>query len=456
MRDVGPSPESNRHLGPALVAVILAAALLVGFRLQARSVERRVVRALAADDAVVNTYGEWFRLKNQGTALQEAAFTADDLLPVYGSSELGVLRGYNRPFHLTRLFREHDAGFRVFPMGKEATTCLIMLQKLAAVGPAMRGRKVAISMTPNWFFEGITAWDGGYVGNFSPLHAGEVAFNTRISLGLRRDAARRMLQYPETVKDRPLLRFALESLADGSAMGLACYEAALPLGLLYTAILRDQDHRAVVAQQRSRPIRTGPSDRRHAGPPPDWAALQQQALACYREHSNKNEYGLDNQRWENRFREETLRQRGTRTDEAFLRTLRDHQEWVDLELLLRTLSEFGARPMLLSMPIHGPWYEQCGVTYAARRVYYERLREVGARYGAAVVNFADHDDDRTFCFDYKGHLSPCGWVQYGKALDGFFHGTALPRRDLPGPATVGGGRAPEGRSTARTTRKGSA
>ena len=67
------------------------------------------------------------------------------------------------------------------------------------------------------------------------------------------------------------------------------------------------------------------------------------------------------------------------------------------------LTEFGARPILLSMPIHGPWYDQCGVTYAARRAYYKKLREIGARYHAAVVDFADHDADRSFCFDYKGH-----------------------------------------------------
>ena len=98
------------------------------------------------------------------------------------------------------------------------------------------------------------------------------------------------------------------------------------------------------------------------------------------------------------------------------------------------LTEFGARPLLLSMPIHGGWYDQCGVTYAARRAYYEKLREVGARYHAAVVDFADHDADRSFCFDYKGHLGPSGWVYYSQVLDGFFHDTIPPQSELPAPA----------------------
>ena len=123
--------------------------------------------------------------------------------------------------------------------------------------------------------------------------------------------------------------------------------------------------------------------------------------------------------------------RNTRSDEAFLRTLERNQEWVDLELLLRELNELGARPLLLSMPIHGGWYDQCGVTYTARRAYYEKLREIGARYHAPVVDFADHDADRSFCHDTMGHLAPGGLVYYSQVLDGFFH-DAIPRQsELP-------------------------
>ena len=140
------------------------------------------------------------------------------------------------------MFRDHPTGFTIFPVGKAESTCLIILQKLAAVGPALEGRKVAVSLSPAWFFDRLMAWADGYAGNFSPLHAGELAFNTRLSLQLRQDAARRMLQYPATLANRPLLRFALENLADGSPVSLACYDAVLPLGIVHNAILRYQDH----------------------------------------------------------------------------------------------------------------------------------------------------------------------------------------------------------------------
>ena len=314
--------------------------------------------------------------------MQQAALESDGLLPLYGSSELILHPAYTRPFHRDQLVPRSPHGIHDLPGGQGGNTCLIILQKLAAVGPALQGRKVAISVSPYWFFERLMAWADGYAGNFSALHAGELAFNTRLSLQLRQDAARRMLQYPETLANRPLLKFALENLADGSPLSLACYDAVLPLGMLHNAILRYQDHWSVVCYLWKHPDRSSSPASPRSGRPLDWPTLHQQADALYRAHSNNNEFGLDNEPWDRGLRQELVQRRNTRSNEAFLRTLETNQEWVDLELLLRELSEFGARPLLLSMPIHGGWYDQCGITYTARRAYYQKLREIGARYHA--------------------------------------------------------------------------
>ena len=170
--------------------------------------------------------------------------------------------------------------------------------------------------------------------------------------------------------------------------------------------------------------------------PLDWPRLHRQADESYRAYCNNNDLGMDNRTWNRELRQQLLQRRNTGSDEAFLRTLQRNQEWVDLELLLRALTEFGARPLLLSMPIHGGWYDQCGITYAGRKVYYQRLRELGARHHAAVVDFADHDADRTFCRDNIGHLTPSGFVYYSQVLDGFFHDVIPRQSELPVPASL--------------------
>ena len=426
--------EQTPHLAPALTAVILGLVVLMAFGAYARSLERRSIAWLAADEAIFEREGKLAPVKNQGTALQQAALDTDYLLPVYGSSELNLQVAYNRPFHATNVFRGLPTGFTIFPVGKAGTTCLIILQKLAALGPAPRGRKVAISLSPFWFFERLTARADAYAGNFSDLHAGELAFDTRLSLQLRQDAARRMLQFPTTVANRPLLRFALENLADGSPLSLACYDAVLPLGMMHNAILRYQDHWSVVCYLWKHPEKTSTSSSPLGTPTLDWPMLYRQADTLYRAHSDNNEFGLDNEKWDHELRGETLKLQNARSDETFLRTLERNQEWVDLELLLRELNELGARPLLLSMPVHGAWYDRCGITYDARRAYYEKLRQFGERYHTPVVDFADRDADLTFCHDTMGHLAPSGLVHYNQVLDGFFHDVIPPLSSLTIPA----------------------
>jgi D-alanine transfer protein len=445
--------EHTPHLAPALTAVVLGVAVMAAFGVYARSLEYRSIKALAADEAIIDKNSKLAPVKNQGTALQQAALDTACLLPIFGSSELNVQVAYNRPFHATKLFHDQPTGFTVFPIGKAASTCLIVLQKLAAVGPALQGRKVVISLSPFWFFERLEAHAPGYAGNFSSLHAGELVFNSHLSFPLRQDAARRMLQYPETVANRPLLRFALENMADGSPFNLACYEAVRPLGIAQNAILRNLDHWRVMFYLWQHPSRTSSPTSESSSRRVDWAMLHRQADASYRPYSSNNEFGLDNEIWDRKLRQEVAQQRNARSDEAFLDTLHRNKEWADLELLLRGLTELGARPLLTSMPIHGHWYDQCGITYNARKTYYQELRGYGARYHAAVVDFADHDADRSFCHDTMGHLAPDGLVYYGQLYDNFFHdelpqqpelrvsalvasrgnGTDLSSRPTPGP-----------------------
>jgi D-alanine transfer protein len=430
--------EQTPHLAPALTAVILGIVVLEAFGFYARSLEYRSITALAADEAIIQQRGAMAPVKNQGTALQQAALDTGCLLPVYGSSELNLLAAYNRPFHATNLFHDRPTGFTVFPVGKAGATCLIILQKLAAVGPALQGRKVAVSLSPFWFFERLTARADEYAGNFSDLHAGELAFNTSLSLELRQDAARRMLQFPATVANRSLLRFALEKLADGSPLSLACYDAVCPLGIMHNAILRYQDHWSVVCYLWRHPEKpSSPTSPRNT-PPLDWSTLHRKADALYRAHSNNNEFGLDNEKWDRELRQQSLPARNTRSEEAFLQTLQRNQEWVDLELLLRELNELGARPLLLSMPIHGGWYDRCRITYTARRAYYEKLRRISARYRVPVVDFADHDADQAFCNDTLGHLAPSGLLYYNQVFDGFFHGSIALQSELSAPPPVAG------------------
>ena len=184
------------HFFPALITVGVVAVILFAARAIAIHVEQRTISATAP---------EAFSLKNQGLAFQRAAAHASDVLPLYGSSELlGQIpeRGGN-------FFRAAPTGFQLSPVGKAGATSMIMLQKIGALGSDLRGKKLAISLSPIWFVVPATSpyW---YEGNFSLLAASKLAFGDVLDFELKRTIAARMVQFPSTLEKDPLLEFALK------------------------------------------------------------------------------------------------------------------------------------------------------------------------------------------------------------------------------------------------------
>jgi D-alanine transfer protein len=398
-------PIVTPHLGPALTAGLLALAALAGGVVYARQVERTYVHTFAP---------QILEQKNVGSALAQEAFRQPDLLPLYGSSELQIPDVY----HACALFRKYPTGFTTFTVGKPGTLCVNMLQEVAGVGADVRGRKVAISVTPSWFCEGVRLNQEAYAGNFSRLHANELAFSTDLSLAVKRGAAARMLEYPAPLQADALLCFALETLKNDSALARPLYYAALPLGKLQTLVLRLQDHWETVACIQEQPGLA--TDVPHAPSSLAWPTLLATAERRYRPVSNNNPFGFQNQRWLRRWQAEADRNKKSRSDEAFLQDLGHTQQWTDLSLLLHGLQDLGMQPLILSMPISGPYYDHWGVSASARAAYYQKLRETAAAYNVPVLDFADHENDRAFLLEH-GHLSPKGWLYYDMALDGFYH-----------------------------------
>src|SRR5207248_11012501 len=121
-------------------------------------------------------------------------FQQPDLLVLYGSSELVK----EMPNNATEFFADYPTGFRVFPVGKPGATSLTVLQRIVGVGKGIEGKKLAFSISPGWFFTEI--FDPKYYeGNFSEMQGCEVAFSSDLSHGLKRDIARRMLEFPSTL-----------------------------------------------------------------------------------------------------------------------------------------------------------------------------------------------------------------------------------------------------------------
>jgi D-alanine transfer protein len=397
-------PMRTPHLLPAVLALSIAAVALAFADRYACRIEEDAVHALAA---------KIFQQKNQGRALQAAAFRQADLLPLYGGSEVVT----DDPYDANTLFQAYPEGFTVFPVGKAANDCLNILHKLAAVGDEIRGRTVVISIAPISFYNCEMTVPDNYAGNFSLLQASEMVFSRSLSLKLKRAAARRMLDYPATLQSEPLLSFAVQNLDAGSPLGNALYYLALPAGELQLAGLRLQDHAAAWLEVRNfEPLATPArkADRL------DWTALEARSEKTARELAGNNPFGFGAYMWKDH-QNQLMHRKIPHSEDDYLWMLDHTKEWTDLDLLLRLVNELGCRTLVISSPMMGKYLDYLGITAKDREVYYAKLAEAVHARGAELRAFQKYDEATDFLLDDWGHLNCKGWVLYDRELADFYH-----------------------------------
>src|SRR5882762_8612267 len=173
---------------------------------------------------VLSTAPELFPLKNQGLAFQRAAACAPNVLPLYASSELTALQV---PERANIFFRTAPTDFQVSPVGAGGMAPLNILQKVGALGSDLRGKRLAISLSP-----GLTTNPGckSYDGNFSLMAASEMVFGTVLGFELKQQIASRMLECPSNLEKSPLLEFAVRLLASGRWFDRVVFYALWPIG----------------------------------------------------------------------------------------------------------------------------------------------------------------------------------------------------------------------------------
>jgi D-alanine transfer protein len=372
------------HLLCALIAWAVTIGVLGGGRLLAIYLEERTIHSTAPRD---------FFIKNQGLAFERAAARAPDILLLYGSSELID----PIPNRASDYFRKEPTGFEVCPVGKGGTTSLIMLQKMGALGSDLHGRKIAVSLSASSFLTpGVRP--EFYAGNFSLPAACGTLFGSALDSDLKTEIAKRMLQFPDTLGKDGLLRLAANCLASGRPLDRVVLTAIWPLAKLQTAILDLQDHFEALAYilDRGRPV-------------PNWLRPLHKTQAL------KTSSGASWDAWS----AESFDLIRPARDAAFRERVAVAGEWIDLELLFRTLTQLRARPLILSTPIDA--YAAEGISRSAREIYYDRMRKLAAQYHFPLVEFEEHDADPNFLIAHREHPTAKGWKDYDRVLDRFFH-----------------------------------
>jgi D-alanine transfer protein len=392
-------------LAAALAALLVIAGLVAGLRAYAQSKLDHHFDQLALAN---------FKSTRLGLSTDERVLQRADYLPVYGSCEL-VYPQRNRIDHF---FASRPTGFRVAPNGDRGVTSLLIAERFAALGERLRGKRLIVILTPEWFFR-PEANTPTYDGNFSVEHALAALTSTSLDPGIKRRMALRMADYPQTLEKNVFLSQLVSALCDPSP----AHHAVLPVvdGLAggYLGVERILD-----------PIFTYAGFRREVSklrvnlPAPkaqeiDWDHVFARGAKEFQKLSGDNPYGFRDTLWE-KVEVKPRTYFYQTNDRSFVQRLRATKEWEDYELMLAVLKQYGAQPLVISAPINARYLEALGVSSAAWANYYGEMHKIAGEYHVPVVDFKKFEDDPEF-FGFADP-NPKGWIYINRVADAFYHG----------------------------------
>ncbi len=406
------------HLLAAGVALGIVVLLLTVIRIEVRRQLRGRLESFATSISP---------LKMTGNLLQTQAFADPGVLPVYGSSELDH-HADNRP---DAFFRDRPTGFSVFPVGHAGTTCLMILQKIAAAGNAARGKRTVVFLSPTWFAKQEVPRNT-VTANLPAAQLSAWIFDSPLSRTLKTKIARRLLDYPETTRDQPLLAGAVRSLAEPTWENRWIFAGLCPLGKCQNQLSRGLEAGALLWEIYEHPERSGQRAQtprnlardRLPGREPAWALLAEQAEARDRARNDGTAYSATTSAAVGSQRKPEIRRQvhGSR-DADFEAKIGLSKEWNDLVLLTEVLQDLKIRALFISQPFNGNFYDLSGTTPAGRQAYYENLARVIKPSGFGLRDYSAREEDRFF-FNDSGHPSAKAWIYYNRAIDQFYHDKA--------------------------------
>jgi D-alanine transfer protein len=157
-----------------------------------------------------------------------------------------------------------------------------------------------------------------------------------------------------------------------------------------------------------------------AAGPIDWDTLERSALADAAAKTRGNRFGMEDAFYDKWVGPKLAELAGSSAGDTWL----DSSEYGDLALSLRTLKALGARPLFISLPVLGSYYDFKGHPAADRRAYYARVRQMVEQEGFPVVDLSGNEYEPAYQRD-PWHQGWKGSVQIARTLDQFYH-SSLP------------------------------
>ena len=341
-------------------------------------------------------YGYVYSGVKSSSVAFSCATMVDDAMVLFGSSELSTppsLVSYVPAV----VFGQKACGLDLAYVGEAYDQSLWQAIAAGAYANQLENRKVALIVSPSWFF------DGGLDNSL---------FQTRFSYSLYRgfmDNPNLSEETRDYVCSR-LLAQGIESSvvsAGGRDNALAAVNDAA-YSFMDDLKLRS-DLRALREKGFAHPV--------GGNEVPPFDTLRKRSLSEAQEKSTNNPWGFDNAAYDENVGDNLDSIKGKLAGETMTNT----PEYDDFGLFLRVCRESGLEPLVIVAPLSGEYYDWVGIDAETRRGAYDHILTIANAYGARIADFSDREYEMYFLHDMV-HFGWTGWVDVEQALYEFAMG----------------------------------
>jgi D-alanine transfer protein len=344
----------------------------------------------------------------QGKYVQEKMLEDSHYLPMYGSSELARLDR----FHPSNYFQVTKAGFTPFLVGRGGTESLIHFMNFSEHIDSLKGKKIVFVLSPQWFQPRGTD-ESHFVPNYSSLQGYDFAFNNKVKPEVKKLAIKRLLLFTP-VKDDPILSTLYKAEISNNAWTKQKASLVRPFAFAYRNLLEKKDLFYTFAGGVPRSREISPQVKHQS-----WDQLANQADQVGAKSATNNQFYVINSQY-NKFKKKLPSLRNYRPHATY----KNSPEYQDFQLVLDVLKQAGAKPLFISVPVNGKFYDYTGFPRSGRMVYYKKIKDQIESEGFQVADFSNHEYDPYFMKDTI-HIGWKGWVYTDKAIEDFYKGNAI-------------------------------
>ncbi|KEK23104.1 D-alanyl-lipoteichoic acid biosynthesis protein DltD [Bacillus gaemokensis] len=385
--------------GPIIVACLIFIIVLL--------IPSRTLVSLISNEKVEDAATSLQKEKLQGVFLQQKMLENSKYLPMYGSSEFSRMDAY----HPSNYFKVNPEGFTPFLIGTGGTQSLAHILNMTSTMDQLEGKKVVFILSPQWFKkQGVT--EGDFSSNFSKQQTYHFIFNDAIKPEMKKKIAKRLLDFDIVRKDL-ILKNSLEGIVYNDTTYKIKARVSKPIAYINRNI---SDHKDLVKSLFN--IKPTTEQKNVGLRSLSWEEARKHAEQSGKVESTSNTFGIENPYYvKHKLQKKLQGLKGFKEKESY----NESPEYEDLQIVLDIFKQKNVKPLFISVPVHGPWYDYAGFPKERRDVYYKKIREQVEKAGFPVADFTSHEYDKYFLKDTI-HLGWKGWVYVDEALQKFYAG----------------------------------